>query len=337
VLYVATQTPDELFAFAISSVDGSLTPLPGSPIASPAATPTAIAIDPHSAFAIVAGSGAPSLAMFALDPTTGAPVALATAATNGFAGVTLAPSGQFAYAGDTHDTDYAFAIDRATGAATLVDSVPVQAGASFAVVDPAGRFLVTPGDNVSCGIAVSPIDPATGGLGTAAFYRPAACLLIAIRAAIDAGGTHLYVADEGNCTIYGYPIDPTTGAVSCAAPVAGSGPQEGRDCFFDVELHPSGRWMYAALGGVVVVGLDASTGAIGALAAPGPNTVADGSIFRLVLDPGGAFAYGISTNNARIYGYSIDVTSGALAPAPGSPYAAAGVAIDLAISNARFQ
>ena len=344
VLYAATSAPDELDAFAIAPGDGSLAPLPATPVAAGTAMVSALAIDPLGAFVVVAGTGAPGLATFAVDATTGVPSLVATTDTTtytafhtGMFAVTIEPLGRFVYTGDAEDNDFALALDRSTGALSLVAFEHVNATATFAVADARGRFLVTPGEGTSCAIQVTAIDQATGQLGPPVQYAPPVCLTDALRATLDTTATHVYVAENGNCAVFGYPIDPITGAVAVTTPVAGSDQFDGFDCFYDVELHPSGQWLYGAMSGVVVLGIDPATGAIAPRGAAGANTAADTSIIRIVLDPGGAFAYGISTSDALIYGYAIDAATGALAPTPGSPYAAAGKVVDLAIGSALVQ
>jgi 6-phosphogluconolactonase len=135
---------------------------------------------------------------------------------------------------------------------------------------------------------------------------------------VDATGKFAYVAASGG--IWGYTISAVTGALT---PITGSPFGPGGL----VAVDPAGKFAYVAtFGSIWGYTINATTGALTPIAGspfaagPWPRSIA--------VDPSGRFAYAVTAfytaGVGHVYGESIDATTGALTPIPGSPFAAAG-------------
>jgi 6-phosphogluconolactonase (cycloisomerase 2 family) len=345
VLYAAATKPDEVFAFAILA-DGSLSELPGSPVATKATTVTSLAADPAGQFLVVGGypttTQPPTLATFAIG-ASGLPSQIADTDYTASAtqAVAFEPTGHYFYTGDYGDREYQFTLNRTTGTLTYDATTVTPSLGQFLAIDPSGRFLLTPGGGTS-GITVSTIAGGTGALGAPVGYLPAG-LDDAVSLAIDASSHHVYAANDSTCGLYAYAFNPASGVLATASL---PGTPQTIQCFVSVTLAPSGRFVYAGTRatsglGTYMMAVDATTGGL-MLQPPttgAANTAADGAVATLTFDPSGAFAYGISTDPEhgtygappRIYGYAVDSTTGALSALPRSPFTASGDLAALAI------
>jgi len=130
----------------------------------------------------------------------------------------------------------------------------------------------------------------------------------------------VYVANSGSHSVSGFTLDDATGALT---PLAGS-PFAASGSHSDVVVHPSGRYLFTAGKNTDVLHVFAIDEATGAL------TEADGSPYALAA---GTYPTGVAVNPtgeyvfvkgelapSRIHGYRIDIDTGALTEAAGSPY-----------------
>jgi 6-phosphogluconolactonase (cycloisomerase 2 family) len=119
---------NEIWAFAIDSSTGALTPIAGSPFAT-GSTPTSIAIEPRGQFLYLVASG--GVYTYAINNSTGA-LTVATGsslvALSQASALQIDPSGQFAYTtaivGAGQTGVYGYTIDSATGALTPMPGSP---------------------------------------------------------------------------------------------------------------------------------------------------------------------------------------------------------------------
>jgi 6-phosphogluconolactonase (cycloisomerase 2 family) len=139
--------------FEINAATGSLTPSQvGYPLFGPAVVTlpatgaTQIAIDPFGNFAYIPILGAKMIAVYQIDPYSGAlfdslPQQIVTGRSN--TTITIDPTGRFAYTADSTDnTITAYSIDPATGALTVIGSpIPVSANAFSITADYSGKFV----------------------------------------------------------------------------------------------------------------------------------------------------------------------------------------------------
>ncbi len=144
--------------------------------------------------------------------------------------------------------------------------------------------------------------------------------------AIDSAGKFLFLAHANLNGIFVFTRDANTGAlilVPGSPFAAGANP-------FHVTVHPSANFLYASnsndpMGSISAYVIDPTTGALTEIAGspfatqagfPGPS--------RLAIEPGGKFLYvglGGSVNaNHFVAAFSIDPSTGALTPVPGSPF-----------------
>jgi 6-phosphogluconolactonase len=290
-------TPGDVSAFTINSSTGALTPVPGSPF--PAGLePVFVAVDPSGKFAYVAGN--------IVGPSPG--------------------------------NVSAFTINSSTGTLTAVAGSPFPAGAgptSMAVdpiVSPADLdstfiYVVNNQDNTISGYVIDPTNGALITVGGSPFL--VGFLNFPLFMAIHPSGKFAYVTvstpgfpSNGNISVYtigdGGNLQPIPGSPFPAVP----GP---------IAVDPSGKFAYVPTG----VGLLAVPGSIqgftidstsgeptpfpGSPVPTGPNPTA------IAIDPSGKFVYVVSDNYplpSNVQGYTINSSTGALTPVPGSPFPA---------------
>jgi 6-phosphogluconolactonase len=145
----------------------------------------------------------------------------------------------------------------------------------------------------------------------------------------DSGGDHLFVANQGSQDVSAYLIDRSNGYLS-AAP--GANFTVG-GVSTDVAVHPSNKFVYVTTAddydGIkgksdsVTAFSVASNGSL--VAVPGSPFVTDGPDWGIAIDPSGKYLFASSqvsdkNDDGEINAFSIDQTTGALTPVPGSPF-----------------
>ena len=136
-------------------------------------------------------------------------------------------------------------------------------------------------------------------------------------------------SDSGTGSVSAYDIDATTGALT---PVPGS-PFAVGPVSSSVAVGPNGRFAYVAannpftgFGSVFAYAINARTGALTPV--PGSPFAAGLASSSMAMSPNGQFAYvtngseGDSGIVGSVSAYTINATTGALTPVPGSPFAA---------------
>jgi 6-phosphogluconolactonase len=145
-----------------------------------------------------------------------------------------------------------------------------------------------------------------------------------------------YVANEGSSNVSAYTIDRTTGALS---PIPGS-PFAAGSLPFSVVVDSSGNFAYVAnfaSNNVSAYTIDHTTGALSPV--PGSPFAAGTNPFSVAVDPSGNFAYVANgcgdpaCSLGTVSAYTIDRTTGALSPVPGSPFAAGSFPSSVAVES----
>jgi 6-phosphogluconolactonase len=254
-------------------------------------------------------------------------------------------SGQFAYVTNTSSGDVSgFTINATNGALTPIPGSPFAAGlfpASVAV-DPTGKFVyvVNTGDNNVSGYTIN----AANGALTPIPGSPFAAAVGPSFVALDPTGKFAYVANSGSTAngrgpVSGYTINATNGALT---PIPGS-PFVAGGFPDSLAVDPTGKFVYVSnsgtaenefLGGVSGYSINASSGALTAI--PGSPFAAGTVPTFAAVDPTGRFAYVVNSGAAGnlvpdVSGYTINATSGALTPIPGSPFATESFPLSMAV------
>lgn len=289
-----------LYAFFINRDNGNLTPVPDSPFNIPGGG-FDIAVHPSGKLIFAAGNGVTVFKLNSngsLTMVPGSPFPLKLSPT----GLTVDPSGKYLYASETsYDINTgdgasyidAYQIDEISGALTPVSGSPYE---------------MTSANPSECG--VGPEDIA------------------------DAFGAHLYTADILESAVAGFSIEPSTGTLT---KISGSpfnaicGDYGETQNLYNPEsltVLPTGDYLFGLNGSSDSVGIYAINAGNGALKFVGrtPGSfggISSGSNF-VRSDPSGKFiyAFGFTDNgngNSVVVGFSVNHSTGALTPVPGSP------------------
>jgi len=136
-------------------------------------------------------------------------------------------------------------------------------------------------------------------------------------------GKFAYTASNALGTIYAYTIDPTTGALTQVGSPYPDGTHPAA-----VSLAPNGKFAFSASDSgtkIHAFTIDQTTGALTEVAgSPFPVTgfTVGSTNPDIAVDPASAHLYLASAGDAKVAGFAIDPTSGALAAIAGSPYTA---------------
>lgn len=175
------------------------------------------------------------------------------------------------------------------------------------------------------------INAATGALTPAPSFS-LGTLSIAAGLAVNFNNQTLYVADAGK--IDALKANAMTGALT---PISGSPFPSGSNLYLTID--PADRFLFASVadtpGGIAAFTINSITGALTAVAgspfAAVPNsTVQPGQI---VVDMGGKFVYVTLVQSNQVAGLSIDSSTGALTPVPGSPFGTGNSPLTLATAR----
>lgn len=351
-VYVATDyawnAPEgKVSAYAIDAPTGTLAPVAGSPFA-PAWRSWSVAANTKGQFLYALVHGHPAydfadgIAAYVIDLTTGALVKEVPGSpfqTEFFPGsLTVEPLGQFAYA--SSGGILPFTIDQATGALTALSKSLLPDGYEVTAMgaDPAGQFLYVgacrPGRYDPCAgtpgvIFAYAIERITGEL-TPVSGSPFSSGYQPVSLTVDPTGRFVYVTNSGSggidsSNVRAYSIDQSTGALTetPGSPfLAGAFP-------LSVAVEPSGRFAYVADNSnqtateskIWAYGIDQTSGALVPVAGS-PFATGKGAM-SATIDPSGHFVYVLNPDypgEAQISGYSIEASTGALTPVPGSPF-----------------
>jgi len=323
-LYAPNISDNTISAYAIDSTTGSLTPIAGSPFA--ASNSIYMTLDSDSDFAYVGGGSFSVISTFAIDSRTGFLTLVNTLPqqTYGVTGLTLTPKDRFAYVANTLGV-VGYEVEKKSGFLTDIAQPqitvgPVSNGLIRGAVHPSGKlaYFAYPDFN-----SVSAYDLNRGsGTLTAIPGSPFSTGDRPVDLAVEPCGQFLYTANLFSNDVSAYAIDRETGSLS---PVPGS-PFAAQNQPIGIAIDPLGHFVFAVnrySDNVSVYAINRSTGSLtqvsGSPFQTGRNPVAVG------LDPSGRFVYVANTavlpaNVSTVSGFTLDPTTGALTPVPGSPF-----------------
>jgi len=216
--YVVNRDSNNISAFTVDAIKGTLAPLAGSPFAAGLAPVSFTAI---GAYAYVVDKGSNGVSAYSVDPNTGAlsPVAGSPFATGAspvsFTAAFTSSQKTFAYVANSAGGDIsAFAVQAGTGALVPVPGSPFAAGTTPIGMATSGGFLyvLNQGSN---NVSAYALDPLTGSLAVVA-GSPFPVGVNPVQLSAYQG--LVYVVNEGSNNISVF----TPGPSGALAPLAGS-------------------------------------------------------------------------------------------------------------------
>jgi len=226
-LWVANYGWQTLSGFAIAA-DGTLTPVPGSPLNSTYTLPYVITAHPTMDFVYVAyQSSSMPVSVYSVDSATGALTLRQTLtyAISAPSGIVIDPSGRFAYAISQSGGISAFAINPSTGLLTTIGSLTTNGAAFAVVVHPNGQYVYVTSGTSSNNLEVFAINQTTGALTRVVASYSAGNNPRGVT--VNAAGTYLYVTNYVSNDVSAFSISgggATLISLGAAVP-AGSTPQ----------------------------------------------------------------------------------------------------------------
>jgi 6-phosphogluconolactonase len=200
--------------YAVNSVNGNLTPVPGSPFMS--GPEFSIVVHPSGKFlASVSGS---AISTYTIDSATGTLTLVQTVSGGSPISAVFDPKGHFLFASNVNsNTVSVFTINQGTGTLTPVAGSPFPTGPNpqSLAIDAHGKFLYVPNGN-GASISAYAINAATGAL-TEIPGSPFGCGSVPVAAVVKK--SFLFVGNSADKTVSQYGINLTTGALTeIAAP-----------------------------------------------------------------------------------------------------------------------
>jgi 6-phosphogluconolactonase len=216
--YATNYNTKDISAYAIAASSGALTQVKGSPFPT-SKLPDAVAVDPTGKFVYATSYGSPQfyilghVSAYVINARSGSLTRIQGSpfkADNGPDGVTVDPSGKFAYVVnyDSHDIS-AYSINARTGALKQVKGSPFAANlyASGIAIDPTGRFAYV---GTEQGVYAYTI--ASSGALTPVQGSPFAAGTTEYAVAVDPAGKFVYVVNPGS--VYAFTINKSSGALT---------------------------------------------------------------------------------------------------------------------------
>ena len=281
--------------------------------------------DPSGRYILVTDSALNRVCVQTRDPQTGAliPVPGSPFPWRSLPGrIAIDPSGQFVFVANTESNNVsAFTFNLDTGALVPVPGSPFAAGSQplDVVTDGFGRYVYI-ANNLSNNISAYSIDRSTGAL-TAIAGSPFTMGSFLSRVAADPLGRFIYALDSQGVFVLsigaGGTLTPVAGSPLALNPPPSAIAADPRGQFVLVTQRTSffgqsdtvASYRVGSNGSLTAVG---SPVAIGEFASPADVAV----------DPGGRWVYVANLSADSTSGFSLDPTTGALRPVPGSPFLA---------------
>jgi 6-phosphogluconolactonase len=172
---------------------------------------------------------------------------------------------------------------------------------------------------------------ATVPSGSVISENPAASTSVAAASAVNltvssgAVAHFAYVSNAGDGTLSAYSINSLTGALTAlsGSPIAVPGSGQ----LYETKIDPAGKFLYvvddSSPGKVYAFSIDQNSGMLTAVTGS-PFAAGNGSQ-SLAFDATGSYLYVANFSDNTISGYSLDKSTGALAPLANSPYTALGI------------
>jgi uncharacterized protein (TIGR03437 family) len=331
VVYVAsrqanvTQFNGGLFAYTINGSSGAVTAVPGSPFIS-TVSPSALTVDPTGKFLYLGDAGFKgSILAYSINASNGALTAVpGPPFPSPFSpeGLAIDPSGKFLYA-TNQNTVAAYAINASSGALTAIQGSPFPAGglSSRVAADPAGKFLYV----LNSGISVYTINAGSGAL-TQVAGSPFPAGTDPYGIAVHPTGKFVYLV-SGNA-IFALTVNTSSGALTAAAgsPFLVQEPN-------GLAMDPKGKFLYVTRDTPDVIAVYTIDSNSGALTLSSSFSSVEQGPSGIAVDPTGRFVYVVNhfsvgllfqpnLDTDNVSAYAVNSSSGALTPAPGSPFPA---------------
>jgi 6-phosphogluconolactonase len=282
---------------------------------------------------ILYASGWSQITALSINTNTGAlsPVA-AEAEPNNTVGIVATPSASFLYASDKGNGIDGFTIGQ-NGTLSPINGSPWPGPGNYyggaLSIDPAGKFVYAANAAGPPGyVAGFAVSAATGAL-TAMAGSPFPAGVAPFQPVVDRSGKFLYVTDylDPQGGIYAFGINPSTGVLTS---IAGSPfPTLPAAEPLGLVTDPSGKFLYASLSAgysIAAFTIDSTSGALTSVpGSPFPTGAGSGPgwfLDSITIDPSGKFFYALSSSgfSSVVSVFTIDSSSGALAPVNGSPF-----------------
>jgi YVTN family beta-propeller protein len=333
-LYSVHDATSNVTVYSVDPLDGTLTGVTGSPVASGGTGSIDMAITPDGSFAYVANASSANIGLFSVD-SSGLllPNTTSTSLTTGGVPQALAidPSGQWLYmvSKEVSGSVRLFSIqsDGTLSAVNCNVSTTCAAGnmPESIAIDPTGQFVsVSNGSDNT--LSLYSIDQSTGQLttlsGVHARNTPAALAYLSDTAEVNVTPRFAYVGNFEGFSISAYAIDTASGGLTAVGtPTSTSGKPSA------VASDLTGSYLYAAndtTDNVSVFSINSASGALAEIAGSpfGIESNPTGPEFgpiSISLDPSGRFAY-VANASDTLSAYSVDSSTGALSLLAGSPY-----------------
>ena len=321
-LYAPNVSDNTISAYAIDSTTGSLTPVAGSPFA--ASNSILMTIDSDSSFAYVGGGSFSVISTFAINSQTGFLTLVDTLPqpAYGVTGLTITPKHEFAYVANTLGV-VGYRVDNQSGLLTDIAQQQIllnSGGLARGTVHPSRKFAYFSYPALNS-VSAYALNRGQGTL-TAIAGSPFSAGNLPADLLVEPCGDFLYAINTFSNDVSAYAIDREAGSL---APVPGS-PFPAQRQPLGIAIDPLGHFVFVAnadSNSVSVYTIDRSTGSLaevsGSPFASGLNPVAVG------VDPSDRFVYVANTavlpgNVSTVSGFTLDPTTGALTPVPGSPF-----------------
>jgi len=346
-VYVADTKAVLLYGFQLNTTTGALTAVPGSPFNERLA-PSALAVNPAGTFLFVANGADNDVSVFQINTTTGALTEIANSPFATGLGttptvLTTDPTGTFLYVGNTASTGNlgeglttpgeidSYFINPTTGELTPTpNSTPPNGLGEIAPFAPVGIFAhpnglwlyVQGGSGIPCNgqtltnnwVAGYVINPATGDLTSIGNFPTYSGPSFTLSLQADPAGTYLINIWGENCdTLDTLTISQADGTLTQTSEYLGAFLSNNAGCsqlMRSGAIDSTGSFLYTSIAsfsetpaGVLTPDVVFTTGTIPF----GP----------WVADPIGPFVF---ANDGSLHSYSINLQSGVLTEAPGSPY-----------------
>jgi 6-phosphogluconolactonase len=229
------------------------------------------------------------------------------------------PGAEYLYAATGTGQVLAMTVDHHTAALGPPSSVPGPA-MSLGMAASGSQFVYV-SDFLHAVINAYSIDPNSGLLSPVS-GSPFSTGSLSVPGGLSStpGGNFLYAADA--LQIDGFAI----GATGTLSAVPGSPPSP--TASLQAVVAPSAKFLFATdqdlPGGILAFTVDSATGSLTAVpGSPFPvpgQTVLNSRPFGIATDPGGNFVFAALNATNQVAAYSVNQTTGALTPVPGSPF-----------------
>ncbi|MCP3916102.1 MAG: lactonase family protein [bacterium] len=302
-VYVANRDADTLTGYSVDPDTGDLMPI-GPTMLPPGAEPVYVTAEPRGRFLYAAEHTTGFIRRFAIDSQTGVLTPLATVAVTEPTGISIDPSGFYAFVTLSAGVVRSYSIQQTDGALTQIDEEPTGLNPSAVGVDPTGQFLYVT-NAVSNTVRSFSLDA-----GVMTMTGDAAAPSVPSSVRFSPSGRFLYVALAASNLVVPYAIDPDTGQLTIAA----NGTVDPGTRPVTMVVHPSGLFGYTAVndaagsGHVSILGVNPANGSLSILGevamVVNPRDVA--------IDPSGNYLFVAGDGGSDLARYAIDTATGAL-------------------------